>query len=329
MSHSLPIRWSAPLSGLCIDPPLLLAGVVTCRVGGAVVAFDARDGTPRWSVDLDGGATRPFFVAGGRVVVGTQQAPERLTRLTGIDATGTVVWQTFLGTVAGDGGCTQGDRAYLPAMRVPRGVSFHALDVSTGAVTSTALEWGMQGLAVAGEQLVARSRFGSAKSPGLYFISPTGIPGQRLLDAPVYTVLTDLHRIYCVTAGTGPSRYELLVRGADGLTSRWATPIGTFQCALDGTQLVHADPSDPRVVVSRDAETGDVRWQSEPVSREVGLLVFAGALVFARSDDGLFLLQRKDGRLVGLASGGYAVTSRDGVIYVSGDNGLQCWAPAG
>ena len=329
MSHSLPIRWSVPLPGLCIDPPMGLADVVTCQAGTGVLAFDARTGAHRWSVEVAGGATRPFFVAGGHVMVGTQTPPERVTRLTGIDAAGAVVWKTFLGTIAGNDGCSSGNEAFLPATRVPRGVSFHALDVRTGAVTSTALEWGMQGLAVAGDQLIARNRFGGAKFPGLYFISPTGIPGQRLLDAPVYTVLTDAHRTYCVTTATGPSNFELLVRGADGFTPRWAAPTGTFQCAVDGAQLVHADPGDPRTVVSRDVETGDIQWRSEPASMDVSSLVFAGGYVFARVDGGLVVLEREDGRLRGLATGAFTVASYDEGIYIVGNGIVQCWAPAG
>ena len=329
MSHSVPVRWSVTLPGLCIDPPLLVSDVVTCRVGGTVVGYDAHRGTPRWSIEVDGGTARPFFVAGGHLVVGTKQAPERLTRLTGIDARGAVVWQTFLGTVAGNDGCAIGDTAFLPAMRVPRGVSFHALDARTGAVTSTALDWGMQGLAVAGEQLIARNRFGGAQFPGLFFISPTGSPGQRLLDAPVYKVITDPRRIYCVTAGTGPNSFELLVRGGDGLTPKWATPTGTYQCAVEGNQLAHADPTDPRIVVSRDAETSDVQWRSEPLSREVGSLIFAGGLLFAGVDEGLVVLRRGDGRLLDIVGGGYAAAMYGRDIYVAANNDLQCWTPAG
>lgn len=126
-------------------------------------------------------------------------------------------------------------------------------------------------------------------------------------------------------AGTdGPRRLHMLA--ADSLAELWSAPSLNGAAAFSGDDVFGVDRETGKdTLVAREAQTGEVRWRSEPIPREILVIHTGGPLVFCTYDFGVFIFNRADGGLLGdvkCALSPPAVAR--GSLYMTGESEVFC-----
>ena len=352
-----PAGWKIAFHGSRSRPALTDGVLYVGSADGAMHAFDARTGAPRWRFDT--GAGLPAGSAGFEVVAvpaesglaggiraGLSAAKARSARgVRRVDDSPTVMGSTVF-FAAGD-------------------FSFYALDAASGA-----LRWSFDAKETIFRSVVAESVAYVVTASGLRALdAATGVLKWRfdtLVEFPLRQRRPPAGPVFgggtlyltawpFLVADSVRHSHLYALDPADG-TAKWKARVDGLDISAPlsagGLVLVAAQPrapgalySESATVFAMDGGTGEVRWRSDtPIDVESGLLALAGRTVCWGTDRGLRALDLATGRtlwsfkgmvrsvatddrsLYVVTSGGSMARPRDRVHAIELSDGRERWS---
>lgn len=328
----VPVRWTAPIEWPCYlwDPPLIHADDVVVRAGGKIVAFAIRDGTRRWSTDLQipdqGGDV--FGVAGDFFYCDAVRESDRTRILIGATRNG-VRWRTPLeGMVARNGTVASGNEI-LAITTTRNGSSLCRIDAKNGSLTRVRLPASGATIVRAGDETIVMSPTANVDAPGAYVLADVGGVARVLRTNNVWYGAAAAGRLLTVGARQR-EQHTIDVRDIATGTVLWSDTCFNDAAALDDTDAAYVVRGATHELVLRDAASGTVRWRTDVGDAEPATIHLVGGLVLVRHMVGVVFVRRDTGQVLddvfGTASFGIAPIG-DGFAFCLGQDVLLAELP--